>query len=363
PALDRFPFRLWSRLLTRAVKELPTAAWGYADAAGYPPLRRAVAEYLGESRGVVCAPEQVVIVSGSQQGIDLTARVLLDPGEAAIVEDPGYAGARAALWGAGIDTVPVPVDPDGLQVDRIAAAGGDRSATPRLCCVTPSHQYPLGATLSVARRLELLAWAREHDAWVLEDDYDSEFRYTGRPVATLKSLDGDGRVIYLGTFSKVMFPGLRLGYLVVPPKLVAAFEAARYCADRHSPVLDQAATTAFLEEGHFARHLRRMRVLYGERQQVLLEILDRRLGDRVRVAPAAAGMHLVAFLDPGVDDRAVAARVAAAGFHAAALSSYALAARTPPGLLLGYSGFDAAAMEAGVEILDTALAAVPPRTQ
>ena len=341
PALDHFPYALWNRLLNRTIRNLPTDAWGYAPAGGHPPLRRAISSYLRTRRGVECDPEQVVIVSGSQQGIDLAARVLLDAGDSAVIEDPGYGGARAALWGASVETLPVPVDAEGLQVRSIP----DLDSAPRLVCVTPSHQHPLGSTLSVSRRLELLAWASRLDAWILEDDYDSEFRYSGRPVATLKSLDDSERVLYLGTFSKVMFPGLRLGYLVVPRQLISAFEAARFCADRHSPILDQATTTAFMEQGHFARHVRRMRVLYQSRQEILLDLADTVLGHRVEVRPSPAGMHLVAWLDPEADDRAVARAALDAGLQTAAVSAYAIQAPVAPGLLLGYSGFDASQMK------------------
>lgn len=235
PALDAFPFGLWRRLESRFWRRPPPGLLGYGDPAGYGPLRAGISAYLRAARAVRCSPEQVIVVSGSQQALDLAARVLLDPGDAAWVEEPGYAGARAALLGAGARLVPVPVDEEGLDV----AAGARLGPDARLVHVTPSHQYPLGATMSLARRLELLGWARRSGAWVLEDDYDSEYRYAGRPLEALQGLDAEGRVIYVGTFSKVLFPSLRLGYLVLPPDLVDAFAAARELTDRHPPGPDQ----------------------------------------------------------------------------------------------------------------------------
>ncbi len=252
-----------------------------------------------------CEASQVIVVNGAQQAVDLAARVLLDPGDTAWVEDPGYQGARGALIAAGIRLAPVPVDAEGLDVRRGARAAPGA----RLVYVTPSHQYPLGVTMSLNRRLALLEWASASGAWILEDDYDSEYRYAGRPLAALQGLDTAGRVIYVGTFSKVLFPALRLGYLVVPPELVDAFVAARALADRHSPSVTQAALADFIDGGHFARHVRRTRALYAERQAALVRAAQRTLGGLLEVAPAEAGMHLMGWLPVGVDDR-VAARAA-----------------------------------------------------
>ncbi|MDQ3316832.1 MAG: PLP-dependent aminotransferase family protein [Actinomycetota bacterium] len=260
----------------------PSAALlGYGDPAGYGPLRREISDHLGPARAVRCEPGQVIVVSGSQQALDLCARVLLDPGDTAWVEEPGYRGARAALLGAGATLVPV--HSEGLNV----AAGTGLAPGARLACVTPSHQYPLGVTMSLARRLELLRWAGRASAWVLEDDYDSEYRYSGRPLEALQGLDTEGRVIYVGTFSKVLFPSLRLGYLVVPPDLVDAFTAARELSDRQAPALDQAVLARFMAGGHFARHVRRMRSLYAERQAILVEEAGRHLPELLDVPPPA----------------------------------------------------------------------------
>ncbi len=351
PALEEFPFRVWRRLAGRAWRRPRPGLLGYGDPAGYWPLRRGISEHLGPARAVRCSPEQVIVVSGSQQALDLCARVLLDPGDAAWVEDPGYGGARAALLGAGAELVPVPVDAEGLDV----GAGVALRAGARLACVTPSHQYPLGATMSLARRLELLRWAGRSGAWVLEDDYDSEYRYSGRPLEALQGLDLGGRVVYVGTFSKILYPSLRLGYLVVPPDLVDAFTAARELSDRQPPGLDQAVLADFVGEGHFARHLRRTRALYAERQAVLVEEAGRRLSGRLDVAPAQAGMHLVGWLPAGEDDRKASQRAAERGVEAPAVSLYGGSPDDRGGLLLGYAAFGEAAIREGVRHLAEAL--------
>lgn len=353
PALDEFPTRVWGRLAGKVWRSPPRALLGYGDPAGYRPLREEISAYLGAARAVRCAWEQVIVVSGSQQALDLAARVLLDPGDAAWVEDPGYAGARGALTAAGARIVPVPVDGEGLRV----SVGTRRAAGARLACVSPSHQYPLGATMSLSRRLELLAWASRAGAWVLEDDYDSEYRYTGRPLEALQGLDSsaEGRVIYLGTFSKVLSPALRLGYLVVPHDLVDPFTAARELADRHSPSVDQAVLARFMAEGHFARHLRRMRTLYAGRQAALVEAASRELPGLLDVGPAEAGMHLVGWLPEGDDDREAARRAEARGVEAAALSLYGIEPPPRGGLLLGYAAVGEAEIRTGVRRLAAAL--------
>jgi GntR family transcriptional regulator/MocR family aminotransferase len=309
PALDAFPAETWARLAGRHWRDSPAAALGYGDPAGHPGLRRAIGAYLRLSRGVRCEDEQIVIVGGAQQGFDLVARLLLDPGDGAWIEDPGYAGVGGALRGAGIATVPVPVDDAGLVV----AAGERLAPGARLAAVTPSHQYPAGVTMSIARRLELLDWASRAGAWVLEDDYDAEFRYAGRSLEALQGLDADGRVIYLGTFSKVLAPALRLGYLVVPPALVAAFTNAREVTGRHAPVVDQAVLASFIEEGHFARHLRRMQALYAGRQAALVVAAREMAAGLLDIRPAEAGLHVVGWLADGRDGGEVARNAAARG--------------------------------------------------
>ena len=357
PALEEFPHGEWRAIVARRWRRPPVGVLGYGDPAGYRPLREAIAGYLGAARAVRCSPEQVVVVSGSQQALDLAARVLLDPGDAVWVEDPGYAGARAALAGAGASLVPVPVDGDGLDV----SAGTEREAGARLAYVTPSHQYPLGPTMGFSRRLELLRWASRAGAWIVEDDYDGEYRYSGRPLEALQGLDAEGRVIYIGTFSKVLFPALRLGYVVVPPDLVDAFVAARELSDRHSPVIEQAVLADFIAEGHFARHVRRMRTLYAARQAALVEAAREELDGLLETGPAEAGMHLVGFLPEGTDDREVSRRAAYYGVEVSPISAYAIkGAPYPenpcrPGLLLGYAALTEAEILRGVRGLAAAL--------
>jgi GntR family transcriptional regulator/MocR family aminotransferase len=351
PALDAFPLDTWARLVARRWRRAPRQLLDYGDPAGYLPLREAIAAYLRASRAVRCEAGQVIVVTGSQQAVDLAARVLADAGDTAWIEEPGYPGARGALAASGLALAPVPVDAEGLDV----RAGARRAPRARLVYVTPSHQYPLGVTMSLQRRLALLDWAGRTGAWVLEDDYDSEYRYAGRPLAALQGLDGAGRVIYVGTFSKVLFPGLRLGYVVVPPALVEAFTAARALADRHPPGVTQAALADFLDGGHFARHLRRTRALYAERQTALVEAARRHLGGLLRVSPAEAGMHVVGWLPDGVDDRAAARAALAAEVEVAPLSAYRLRGPGAGGLVLGYAAFGPREIADGVARLARAL--------
>jgi GntR family transcriptional regulator / MocR family aminotransferase len=333
PALDAFPRQLWTRVLTRRARRSLGDLLGYQDPAGYRPLREAIAAYLGLARGVRCRPDQVLVVSGAQAGIDLAARLLLDPGDPAWVEDPGYYGARGALTAAGARLVPVPVDADGLDL----GAARRRQPDARLAYVTPSHQFPVGATMSLARRLDLLAWAESAGGYVLEDDYDSEYRYVGRPLPALQGLDQADRVIYVGSFSKVLFPSLRVGYLVVPDGLVDAFTAAQRFGEVNVPALEQAALADFIADGHLGRHVRRMRALYAVRGRALIRAIRRQAPDALEVRSAHAGLHLVAWLPPGADDRAAAERAAAAGVEAQALSDHALERPERGGLLLGYA--------------------------
>jgi GntR family transcriptional regulator/MocR family aminotransferase len=351
PALDAFPRELWARMAARIYRNSSAALLSFSDPAGYPPLRRAIAEYLRAARGVRCSAGQVIVTSGSQQALDLAARVLLDAGDTVWVEDPGYLLARGALTAAGIRPVPVPVDAEGLSVTQ-----GERLARhARMAYVSPSHQYPLGVTMSLARRMALLAWASQRNAWIVEDDYGSEFRYAGRPLASLQGLDTLGRVLYIGTFSKVLFPSLRLGYLVAPEGAVEAFAAARALADRYPPVHPQAMVAEFLAEGHFGRHIRRMRTLYAERQAMLLGAARREWGGLLDVSGSDAGMHLVGWLPNGVDDRAVSRRAALAGVTAPALSDYYLGTAGRPGLLLGYASVNGRKISEGARTLALAM--------
>ncbi len=352
PAVDKFPFDIWSRLATRRLRHPPRELLGYGDPGGFRPLRASIAQYLKASRAVRCEPEQVIIVSGAQQALDLIARVLLDADDAVWVEDPCYPGARDALHSAGAKLVSVPVDGDGFDL----AAALRRRKDARLVYVTPSHQYPLGVTMTLARRLALLEWANRAGAWIIEDDYDSEYRYAGRPLASLQGLDVEGRVLYVGTFSKTIFPALRLGCLVVPPDLVDVFAAARAMTDRHSATLDQAILTDFIEEGHFARHIRRMRVLYEERQRILVAAAERELSGLLDVPPAEAGMHLVGWLPENVSDKAASESAARHRVKATPLSAYTLDLLPRGGLVLGYTSLNARQIKDGVRKLAKALA-------
>ncbi len=334
PALDCFPLDVWNRLAIARLRRLRRSMLGYGAAAGYEPLRRAIAAHIGAVRSVRCEPEQVVIVEGAQQGLDLAVRLLLDPGDEAWIEDPGYLGARYVLLGNGVTPVPVPVDDNGLVVER----GVETSPNARLAYVTPSHQMPLGVTLSLSRRLALLDWARRTNAWILEDDYDSEYRFTDRPLASLQGLDTHGRVIYIGTFSKVVFPALRIGYLVVPPDLVDRFVDARSDVGLHSPTIEQAVLADFIDGGHFGRHVRRMLAVYRERRDAFVEAIRAELGGALELGPTDAGIHTVAWLRPGTSDVEVARGAAAHGIQTTPLSYTSLRAPERPALVLGYGG-------------------------
>jgi GntR family transcriptional regulator/MocR family aminotransferase len=351
PAFEEFPFDVWAKLMTARWRRPTRDLLAYGDAAGYRPLREAIAAYIVGARGVRCDAKQVIVVAGSQQGLDLTARVLLDPGDRAWIEDPGYLGARGALLAAGAKLVPVPVDNEGINV----AVGATRGPDARLIYASPSHQFPLGVTMSLTRRLALLEYATKSGAWIIEDDYDSQYRYAGRPLSALQGLDFNARVIYLGTFSKVMFPSLRLGYLVVPPDLVDAFSSARAIADRHSPSLEQAVLAEFITEGHLARHIRRMRSLYEERQNALVEAAARDLETLIEVRPSDAGMHLVGWLPEGVDDRVASEKAAAHGLEAPALSAFSIEPYHRSGLVLGYAAVNPREIREGIRRMADAL--------
>ena len=352
PALDQFPWMDWARITARVYREQPKEALGYCDPMGLPVLRAAIAAYLGTARGIACDPEQILVVAGSQQGIDLTARVLTEPGDTVWVEEPGYPGGRAAATAAGLVLAPIPVDDEGIDV----TAGIRRAPRARLALVTPSHQYPLGATMSLRRRLALLDWAASADAWVLEDDYDGEYRYGGRPVAPLYALDRGHRVLYLGTFSKMLAPGLRLGYLVVPRPAVEHLARLKAASDRHPPGLAQLVLARFLAEGRLAAHLRRMRVLYARRRKALLDALRGRAADLLDAGePPEAGLHLVARLRGRGKDGAISRRALELGVHAAPLSVFYAGERPQQGFVLGFAGTPSEAMAPAVERLTAAI--------
>lgn len=338
PALDSFPRKLWSRLGARHLRQLSSPDLNYPPAQGLPALRRSLVRYLGVSRGIACEPEQIFITAGYRNALLLIRQALLQAGDRCWFEDPGYFKARQMLEGSEVTLVPVPVDEHGLCVERGQALAPDA----RCALVTPSHQSPLGVSLSLPRRLALLDWAASRQAWIIEDDYDSEYRYVGRPLPALKSLDHAGRVLYCGTFSKVLFPGLRLAYLVVPQAQVARFAACTQDFDHGCPALPQAITADFLDQGHFARHLKRMRALYAERRAHLASALQHVLGSRLRVELQAGGIHLLARLDEREDDRALAARAQGAGLAVMALSEWSRQHPCGSGLLLGFTNIASA---------------------
>lgn len=341
PALDLFPRKLWSRLAASHARQLPMQSLDYGSPQGLPALRRAIASYLGVSRGIACDAGHVFITSGYQGALRLIGSVLLKPGDQVWCEDPGYFRARDALQLMGAQLVPVPVDDEGLFVEQGIAAAPNA----RLAQVTPSHQAPLGVTLSLPRRLALLQWAMEYNAWIVEDDYDGEFRYAGRPLPALKSLDRQGRVLYAGTFSKVLFPGLLTGYLVVPPALVEPFTLAANLTGAVPSPHGQAVIASFIDEGHFTRHIRRMRAAYAERRTALAQALERHAGERMRVELQAGGMHLLGWLAPGWDDVASAQAALADGLMPHAFSTWGLAARPAPALLMSFTNIPVAQAE------------------
>jgi GntR family transcriptional regulator/MocR family aminotransferase len=346
-ALDEFPFGMWAKIAQKWHKSPPASVLSYGNAVGFRPLRDAVAVHLAAARGVRCTPEQILITNGTQQGLDLISRIFLSASEDVCLEDPGYIGARDIFTATGARIVPVPIDDEGFDLQTARK----RSPKARLIYVTPSHQFPLGATMSLVRRLSLLEWARERDAFVIEDDYNSEYRYSGRPLASLQGLDRDGRVIYLGTFSKTIFPALRLGYLVAPTDLIEVFAAARALTDLHSPSIEQAVLAEFITERHFARHIRRMRALYEERQQILVEEARKNLNGMLEVAPAEAGMHLIGWLPEGVSDREVSRCAAEADLNLAPVSAYCINQKLRGGLLLGYTAYNGKHIKQGMKKL------------
>jgi GntR family transcriptional regulator / MocR family aminotransferase len=334
PDVTEFPARLWARLHNRHWRSAPPEQLSYAPAGGLPALRSALAEHLRTARSVQCQPEQVIITTGIHQSVDLAVRLLADPGDRIWVEEPCYWGLRSELKSLDLILEPVPVDAEGL---RLSPARLKRPA-PRFVLVTPSHQYPLGMVMSLKRRQALLEYCRRNGTWIIEDDYDSEFRYSTRPIACLQGLDTSGLVHYVGSFSKMLFPGLRIGFLVVPPLLAETFAKASAELFREGQLQQQAMLADFINEGHLSSHIRRLRGLYSPRRERLLEAIRSHFGDRVSISGDYAGLHLVLYLPQNVDDNAVVLDAAAAGVVVRSLSRYySLRASARRGLLLGYA--------------------------
>jgi len=332
PAFDQFPYEVWSSLVTRHSRNPSADALHHIDPLGSERFREAVCYYLRTARAVQCNPNQIMIVSGSQQALDITARVLLDPGSRVFVEEPGYQLQRTVLTAAGGNLLPVPVDADGMDIASAIMQYGDA----RAAFVTPSHQYPLGSTMSLSRRLQLLNWAQNSGAWIIEDDYDSEYRFESRAIASLQGLDVNARVIYIGTFSKVLFPSLRIGYLVIPPDLVERFTAMRAAMDIFPPYLYQEVLADFMSLGHFGRHIRSMRQLYAQRRKVLIQSLQQELGQMLEVHGAEAGMHVTITLPAGQNDVEITAKAAADGLWVTPLSPSYSGEKARHGLVLGF---------------------------
>lgn len=348
-ALDLFPTSLWAQLAGRRLRDATVRDLLGCEPLGHPPLREVVAEYLSRARGVRCQAEQVAIVSGVQEALDLAARLLLEPGDRVVVEEPGYAGARLLFEAAGARLVGAPVDGEGLTVHPSRLRGA------RLVYVTPAHQYPLGMTMSLPRRLALLDWARQSGARILEDDYDGEFRYAGRPVPALQGLDGSGSVLLAGSFNKVLFPSLRLGYLVLPSDLVDRAAAARSVACRHPPLFEQRVLVDFITEGHFGRHLRRMREIYAERLSTLLESAGERLSGLLELSAVEAGLQTAGRLSPGLDGESVARAAAARNVEVVPLGRFYRSHRPVEGLQLGFAAVEPREIRRGVSELGAAL--------
>ncbi|PZD71878.1 HTH-type transcriptional regulatory protein GabR [Acaryochloris thomasi RCC1774] len=345
PALDQFPRKLWRKLLSQ---RCTAADWlDYTiDPLGYYPLREQIAQYLARARAVQCIPEQIVITNGSQQALDLILRLLIDPGDAIAMEDPGYPSARQLFLTQGATIIPVTVDEAGLRVCDLP-----QGLAIKLVHVTPSHQFPTGAILSLPRRLELLAWVQQRGALIIEDDYDSEYRYGERPIPALQGLDHSGSVLYIGTFSKVLFPSLRIGYLVLPQRLVALFGKAKWLCDRQLPLLEQQVLTDFIQGGHLEQHIRRMRSLYDQRRQTIVSALNHHFGKRVLIMGEQAGIHVMIKLQTSLSDQAVVERGAQVGVGLMSAQSHYLNPHHTGEFIFGYAELSAEDIKVGIRRL------------
>jgi GntR family transcriptional regulator/MocR family aminotransferase len=335
---------MWRRILLRCARQGPVSGLDYGDARGNAALREAICTHLGRSRAAVCDPSQVMVVNGSQQALDLVARVLIERGHRVAIENPGYQGTSEVLRAAGAQLLPIAVDRDGMDPAKLPASA-------RLAFVTPSHQFPTGAILPLARRIALLDWAKRRNAIIVEDDYDGEFRYDGHPLESLQGLDRQGRVIYVGTFSRTVFPSIRIGYLIVPKNLVSPFSAAKWLSDRHTATLEQQALAEFISSGIYERYLRRVRRRNATRRRVLLESIRTHLGSRVAVTGAGAGAHVVLWLKRGVREETVLRQAAERGVGIYGVSRYFLRASVRAGVLLGYSRMREAEIREGMRRL------------
>jgi GntR family transcriptional regulator / MocR family aminotransferase len=358
PALDAFPIRLWSRIAARRLRSSTTRLLTHGEVLGFRPLREAIATHVGLTRGVKCTADQVVVTTGTQQSLDLVARLVLDPGDRVWMEDPGYSAATALFRASGAEVIGVPVDAEGMDCD----VGRRRGQSAKLAYVTPGCQFPLSVGMSLPRRLALLQWAHEVGAWVFEDDYDSQLRFSGRPLAALQSLDTAGCVIYSNTFNKMLFPGLRLGFLVVPPTLVDAVTAARSVTERFPSVPDQATLSDFISEGHLDQHMRRMGDLYTARFEALIHSARRTLKDLMEVSPAGAGLQVVGWLATNLDEHEVCRRAAERGIDSVPLSKLMIDRSMSAGLVLGMASADVRAIRRAIQRLGEVLRELQSRS-
>lgn len=355
PETRNFPLHTWERLQRQVLKEYGTQALLHSPAQGLLPLRQAIADYVNLERGARATPEQVLVLTSSQQALSLCAQVLLDAGERILIEDPVYHGARKAFDAAGLVCLPVPLDAEGMQVQQLAAAPSAKAVF-----LTPSHQYPTGATLSLERRLAAIAWAQQHQAWIIEDDYDSEFHYAGKPTACVQGLDPHGRTLYIGTFSKSLFPSLRIGYMVLPPTLVAPMTVARSLQDGHSAALAQLTLARFIEGGHLGAHIRTMRAVYAQRRDLLAQLLRTHLGHVLEPQVPAGGMQMACHLCGPISESQLVAAAARAGISLVGLSTLYSAAPRHSGVLMGFAAHSPMELEAGVLQLAQVLRTLSP---
>jgi GntR family transcriptional regulator/MocR family aminotransferase len=347
PETRTFPLQTWERLQRQVLKEFGARALSHGDPQGAEPLRQAIADYVNLERGARATADRVLVLTSSQQALGLCASVLLDAGERIFVEDPAYYGARKAFEAAGLECLPVPVDGHGLQPERILA----QPQAARAVCLTPSHHYPTGATLSLERRLALIDWAQRQQAWIIEDDYDSEFHYAGKPTACVQGLDAHERTLYIGTFTKSMFPGLRIGYMVLPPSLVAPMTVARTLQDGHTASLAQLTLARFIAGGHFGAYVRGMRTLYGERLERLAGLVETRLGGLVEARVPAGGLQMPGLLHGGIVETRAVAAARNAGIELTGLSGLHIATTPEPGFLMGFAAYTADELETAVGTL------------
>lgn len=347
-ALDFFPYNIWYEVSKKVLKNLKQYPLGYEESIGYEPLRNEIAKYLRISRAVKCETEQIIIVNGSQQGLNLIVQCLLKRGDKIWMEDPGYHGMKFACLNMDVNICPVPVEKDGLNVNF----GISKYPGAKLAYVTPSHQFPLGVTLSLNKRLQLLEWANKHNMWILEDDYDSEFQYEGRPLASLQGLDNNRVVIYCGTFSKVLFPGLRLAYIVLPTvEMVYELKKIKGMMDRQSPILDQIILSRFIEEGHFLRHIRKMRLLYSERLKILVKLIEENLSDYLTIETSASGMNVTAWLSEKINVQKLKEEAKINNVIVPFINDYTLENFIRPAITLGFTGFTKYKLKTGIQKL------------